>query len=230
MDKAETETDKAFLINAEAVANLAKSCAEANATFIHISTDYVFDGTASIPYNEEDEVSPVNLYGATKLQGELLAIQHNANSIIIRTSWVYSSFGNNFVKTMLRLMKEREAINVVSDQRGCPTYAADLAAAIMQMINQLDLAPVKRGDALAGSGIYNYSNKGAINWHEFAVAIKELSGSKCNVSPIPASQYPTPARRPSYSVMDTTKIQQVFNLNIPEWRDSLATCLKILAG
>ncbi|MEO5893362.1 MAG: dTDP-4-dehydrorhamnose reductase [Ferruginibacter sp.] len=226
VDKAETETDKAYLVNATAVGNLAMVCATKGISFIHISTDYVFDGTATTPYKEEDLVSPVNLYGASKLEGEVLAMKNNPQSIIIRTSWVYSSFGNNFVKTMLRLMSSRDAINVVSDQQGCPTYAADLAAAIMQIIGQLEGSP--KNNLLSSSAIFNYSNKGVINWYQFAEAIRELSGSKCVVSPIPASQYPTPAKRPAYSVMDTTKIQQIFNLEIPEWRDSLETCLKIL--
>lgn len=220
VDKAETEPEKAMLINATAVGNLAIVCKTYNTQFIHISTDYVFDGTATVPYKEDHPVAPVNTYGATKLKGEELAQQNNPNSIIIRTSWVYSSFGNNFVKTMLRLMKEKEQLNVVSDQQGCPTYAADLATAIMQIItsNKISEHP----------GIYNYSNTGVINWHQFAVAIKELSGSKCGVNPIPASNYPTPAKRPAYSVMDTAKIQQTFNIEIPFWKDSLQKCLSIL--
>jgi len=220
VDKAETETEMAMQVNAIAVGNLAKICSEQKATFIHISTDYVFDGTATEPYREDDLVSPVNFYGASKLKGEELAIQNNPDAIIIRTSWVYSSFGNNFVKTMLRLMSERDSINVVSDQQGCPTYAADLAAAIMKIIE----SPVK----LSGSTIFNYSNVGAINWYQFAEAVKELSKSNCIVHPIPAAQYPTPAKRPSYSVMDTTKIQQTFNLAIPQWKDSLVKCLQLL--
>lgn len=220
VDKAETEPEKALLINATAVGNLAKVCKEHNTQFIHISTDYVFDGTATSPYKEDHPVAPVNRYGATKLKGEELAQQNNPGSIIIRTSWVYSSFGNNFVKTMLRLMKEKEQINVVSDQQGCPTYAADLAAAIMQIITS--------GKAAEQPGIYNYSNTGIISWYQFAVAIKELSGSKCMVNPIPSSNYPTPAKRPTYSVMDTTKIQQTFNVAIPFWKHSLQKCLTLL--
>ena len=227
VDKAETESEQAYLVNAGAVGNLAAICAMYNSAFIHISTDYVFDGTATEPYKEENSVSPVNLYGASKLKGEVLAIQNNPRSIIIRTSWVYSSFGNNFVKTMLRLMAERESISVVSDQRGCPTYAADLAAAIMEIITQLQQIPVS-DRSLPNSNIYNYSNQGVINWHEFAMAIKELSGSNCSVNAIPAARYPTPAKRPAYSVMDTTKIQQTFNLKIPEWKHSLASCIKIM--
>ena len=221
VDKAETETEKAFQINADAVGNLAAVCNDQHALFIHISTDYVFDGTATVPYREDHPVNPVNAYGASKLKGEELAVQKNPGSIIIRTSWVYSSFGNNFVKTMLRLMSEKESINVVADQVGCPTYAADLAAAIMKIIDQASMDKIK-------PGIYNFSNSGVINWHKFATAIKELSASNCIVNPIPAAQYPTPAKRPNYSVLDTTKIQQTFNITIPEWKDSLGKCLKLL--
>ena len=220
VDKAETEVENALLINGTAVGNLAAICKLNNTQFIHVSTDYVFDGTATVPYKEDNAVSPVNSYGATKLKGEELALQNDPESIIIRTSWVYSSFGNNFVKTMLRLMKDKEQISVVSDQVGCPTYAADLASVIMQII-------VSENPA-SQAGIYNYSNAGVINWHQFAVAIKELSGSKCLVNPIPSSQYPTPAKRPSYSVLDTTKIQENFNILIPEWKDSLQKCLALL--
>ena len=218
VDKAETEKEKAFSINGEAVGNLALLCKEKNALFIHISTDYVFDGTATVPYKEDYPVNPIGAYGASKLKGEELALQNNPASIIIRTSWVYSSFGNNFVKTMLRLMKERESINVVSDQQGCPTYAADLAAAIMEIISGENVTP----------GIYNFANHGIINWYQFAVAIKELTASNCIVNPIPTSQYPTPAKRPAYSVMDTTKIRQTFNVVIPEWKESLKKCLQLL--
>lgn len=218
VDKAETETEKAFLINGDAVGNLALLCKEKNALFIHISTDYVFDGTATTPYKEDHLVNPIGVYGASKLKGEELAMQNNSASIIIRTSWVYSSFGNNFVKTMLRLMKEKESINVVEDQQGCPTYAADLAAGIMDIISGTKMEP----------GIYNFSNHGVINWYQFALAIKELSGSKCVVNPIPSSQYPTPAKRPAYSVMDTTKIRETFNVVIPEWKESLRKCIELI--
>ncbi len=220
VDKAETETENAMRINATAVGNLAAVCREYNTQFIHISTDYVFDGTADSPYKEEHPVSPVNLYGASKLKGEELAIQNNPASIIIRTSWVYTSFGNNFVKTMLRLMSERESINVVSDQQGCPTYAADLASAIMQII--------EANVTIESPAIFNYSNQGVINWHQFATAIKELTEANCIVNPIPSSQYPTPAKRPEYSVLDTSKIQQTFNIAIPFWKDSLQKCLQLL--
>ena len=220
VDKAESEKEMAFLINADAVAILAKICTKNNTQLIHISTDYVFDGTADKPYKENDKTSPVSVYGISKLQGEELAIKHCPSSIIIRTSWLYSSFKNNFVKTMLRLMKEKESINVVNDQFGCPTYAADLALAIMQII--------KSKQSKANPGIYNYTNAGITNWHVFALAIKEISGSNCIINPVSTAQYPTAAKRPAYSVLDTTKIQEAFNIVIPEWKDSLGKCLALL--
>lgn len=222
VDKAESEPEKAMMINGTAVGNLAGICKRYGTQLIHLSTDYVFDGNATSPYKEDNTLSPVNLYGASKLKGELLAAENNPNSIIIRTSWVYSSFGNNFVKTMLRLMSERESINVVNDQQGCPTYAADLADAIMQIIQCNVLFNT--------AAIFNYSNAGAITWYQFAVAIKELSASNCRINPIAASLYPTPAKRPRYSVMDITKIQQTFKITVPAWKDSLKKCLKIVEG
>jgi len=221
VDKAETDTEKAFIINGDAVGNLAKICKQYNTAFIHVSTDYVFDGTNTEPIKEEQSTHPIGVYGASKLKGEELALQNNPDTIIIRTSWVYSSFGNNFVKTMLRLMKEKESINVVSDQQGCPTYAADLAAAIMDIVKQYSIVNKQYS-------IFNYSNAGHITWYDFAVAIKELTGSKCIVHPISTAQYPTPAKRPAYSVLDTSKIRQTFNVEVPEWKDSLKKCLEIL--
>jgi dTDP-4-dehydrorhamnose reductase len=223
VDKAETESEKAFLINADAVGNLAAVCKLYNVQFIHISTDYVFDGTATTPYLESNPVKPLGVYGASKLKGEQLALEKNPDAIIIRTSWVYSSFGNNFVKTMLRLMKERESISVVNDQQGCPTYAADLSDAIMQIISKNQQSAISNQQS-----IYNYSNSGVINWYQFAVAIKELTNSKCIVNSIPSSQYPTPAKRPQYSVLDTTKIRETFAISIPAWKDSLIKCLALL--
>lgn len=236
VDKAETEIEKANAINGTAVGNLAALCKQYNILFIHISTDYVFDGTATTPYQTNHPVSPVNAYGASKLLGEQLALKNNPSAIIIRTSWVYSSFGNNFVKTMIRLMKDRDSLNVVADQEGCPTYAADLASAIMQIVeqpsttlNNLQQPSATCNNLQPSSTLFHYSNKGAINWHQFAVAIKEISESNCMVNPIPSSQYPTPAKRPGYSVMDTSKIEETFQIVIPEWRDSLKKCMAILA-
>ena len=220
VDKAESEPEKAFLINADATSFLANACANHNAQFIHISTDYVFDGSSDRPYLETDATNPIGTYAASKQKGEQLTFQYNSSAIVIRTSWVYSSYGNNFVKTMLRLMNERENLNVVNDQVGSPTYAADLAKAIMDMVDYITEFPEKKL-----GGIYHYSNEGVITWYEFAVAIKELTASKCAVHPIPTSAYPTPAKRPAYSVFNKTKIKNTFQLSIPEWRESLQTCL-----
>jgi len=220
VDKAESDAENAFLINGTAVATLAAVCNKYNTQLIHISTDYVFDGTATKPYKETDPSNPVSVYGRSKLQGEIAALENNPSTIIIRTAWVFSSFGNNFVKTMLRLMKERESINVVNDQLGCPTYAADLAAAIMQIIAS--------GKSNKNPGIYHYSNAGITNWYAFAVSIKELSGSSCLVNPISTAQYPTAAKRPAYSVLDTTKIKNAFGVTIPSWEESLEQCLALL--
>lgn len=220
VDKAETDSETAFLINATSVAILASVCKKNNTQLIHISSDYVFDGTSTQPYEETDETNPLSIYGKSKLKSEDWAIQDAPSSIVIRTAWVYSSFGNNFVKTMLRLMKEKESINVVSDQVGCPTYAADLAAAIMQIIAS--------GKSKEKPGIYHYSNAGITNWYEFAVAIKKLSGSNCAVNPITTAEYPTAAKRPAYSVLDTWKIKNAFGITIPAWKESLEKCLALL--
>lgn len=226
VDKAESEPEKAMLVNGTAVGNLAAACAKNSTLFIHISTDYVFNGTSDLPYKEDHPVDPINTYGASKLKGERLALEMNPGSIIIRTSWVYAAYGNNFVRTMLRLMKERESINVVSDQLGSPTYAPDLAAAIMQIIRKHAGGFVSNDTAPA---IYHYSNQGVITWFDFAVAIRDLSGSNCIVNPIPTEQYPTPAKRPRYSVMDTNKIRNVYGIGIPGWKESLQQCLSLTA-
>jgi dTDP-4-dehydrorhamnose reductase len=221
VDKAETERDIAYLMNADAIANLAEICHNYQTLLIHISTDYVFNGSSSIPYKENDAIDPINTYGASKLKGEELAFTKNPETTIIRSSWIYSSYGHNFVKTMLRLMNEKTNINVVDDQFGCPTYAADLANAIMKIISQPDenIMP----------GIYNYCNEGVINWYQFACAIKEIIKTNCVVNPVPSSAYITLAKRPKYSVLDTTKIRQQFGINIPHWRGSLQKCLSLLA-
>ncbi|SCY85087.1 dTDP-4-dehydrorhamnose reductase [Flavobacterium anhuiense] len=211
VDKAESEKDLAFKVNHLAVELIAKYAKENSAKLIHISTDYVFDGDSSIALNEEAETSPINVYGESKLAGEIACLKENPESIIIRTSWVYSTFGNNFVKTMQRLMQERYEINVVNDQIGSPTYAADLAQAMIDIIGSAKWIP----------GIYNYSNEGEISWYEFALSIKELGGYNCKVGGIPSSSYPTPAKRPSFSLLNKEKIKTVYNLNIPDYRKSL---------
>ena len=219
VDKAETDKDTAYAINGSSVGEIASLCKQYNTVLVQVSTDYVFNGTGHIPYAEDDATDPVNHYGYTKWKGEKLALENNLHTIIIRTSWVYSSYGHNFVKTMLRLMKERDAINVVSDQHGSPTYALDLAETIVTIIRYCVNNPVP-------SGIYHYGNEGNISWHEFAMAIKELSGAACTVHAIPTEQYPTPAKRPAYSVLDKQKIQSVFNIKTKPWRESLAKCLE----
>jgi dTDP-4-dehydrorhamnose reductase len=220
VDKAETDKEAAMLTNGDAVGVLAAACASFNTKFIHISTDYVFDGTATMPYTEDHSTSPVNYYGSTKLKGEELSVQNNNQCIIIRTSWVYSAYGNNFVKTMMRLMREKESLNVVSDQVGSPTYAADLANAILAVIQSCQL----KTDSWK-PGIYHYSNEGVISWYDFAVAIKELTDSKCKVNPIPTTAYPTPAKRPAWSVFDKEKIKSTYKMDIPQWKDSLILCI-----
>lgn len=218
VDKAETEKELATAVNSTAVGYLAKACKNNNAYFFHISTDYVFDGKGTNPYTENEPTNPVNFYGQTKLKGELNAINENDQSIIIRTAWVYSSFGNNFVKTMMRLMNERESIGVVNDQYGGPTYAADLAAAIMKIIVSNNFV----------AGVYHYSNKGKISWYDFAKEITEQINSNCIVNGITTAQFPTPAARPAYSVLDTSKISSTYSIAVPEWKGSLKKCLALL--
>jgi dTDP-4-dehydrorhamnose reductase len=215
VDKAESEKENAFLINAEGVKILADACMVYQSKFLHISTDYVFNGQSSVPYKEETKVDPVNVYGASKARGEALSIAHNAETIIVRTSWVYSAHGSNFVKTMMRLMKEKKELNIVNDQVGSPTYANDLARAIVQIINSKLWLP----------GIYHYCNEGNISWYDFAVAIKEMIGADCTLHPVPATAYPTPAKRPAFSLLDTSKIRETYGLNIPSWKQSLRRCI-----
>ena len=227
VDKAESETELVYKINAEAPGVIAKACKENNTRLIHISTDYVFNGMGSVPYKEEDATDPVNFYGASKLEGEKNVLRFNPGSIIIRTAWVYSEFGKNFVKTMIRLMAEKDQVNVVNDQWGTPTYAADLAEAIMKIISVLD-GPTHHSPLAAHPGVYHFTNEGIITWYDFAVTIKELSGSSCIVNPIPSSAFPTPAKRPFYSVLDKTKIQQAFGIQLKNWKASLAVCMERL--
>lgn len=219
VDNAEKEKDAAFAANASAAGYLAAACKESNALLIHFSTDYVFAGDSNSPYTEEDATAPLNYYGETKAGGEKLALENNDATIVIRTSWVYSSFGKNFVKTMIRLMTDKESIGVVNDQIGSPTYAADLAAAVMQIISGENHTP----------GIYHYSNEGIISWHDFALEIKDMMGSSCIVNGIPTSAYPTPAKRSAYSAMDTSKIKSTFGIEIPFWKDSLKQCIAVLS-
>jgi dTDP-4-dehydrorhamnose reductase len=220
VDKAESEKDLAFLINGEAVGVLAAVCKEHNTKFIHISTDYVFNGEAGYPYTESFPTDPINVYGASKLEGEKQAMELNPDSIIIRTSWLYSSVGKNFVKTMIQLMKEKDQIKVVKDQLGSPTNAADLAETIFNIIGLCHLQIYDWN-----SGIYNFSNEGIVSWYDFAKAIKEITDSPSVVKPISAAEYPTPAKRPAYSVLDKSKIQKTYGIKLKKWQDSLRTCI-----
>jgi dTDP-4-dehydrorhamnose reductase len=217
VDKAETEQEVALKVNAMAVAEIAKACATINATLITISTDYVFDGNGTTPYKINHITNPLNYYGYTKWLGEKLALENHSNTIIIRTSWVYGEHGHNFVKTMLKLLKEKEEINVVNDQTGCPTYAPDLAKAIMKIIS---LKPENKH-----TGIYHFSNTGNITWFKFASKIKEIAKLPCAINAVPSSAFPTPAKRPTYSVMDTTEITKDFEIEIAAWQTSLIQCI-----
>lgn len=218
VDLAETETTQAMAVNADAVEWLANGCREYHCRFMHISTDYVFNGKGTRPYLETDPTEPQNAYGRSKLAGEVKALAVNPDSLIIRTSWVYSVHGKNFVKTMLRLMKEKEEINVVNDQQGSPTYAADLAQALFNIIDQQTFHP----------GIYHFSNQEVTTWYGFALAIRELAGLHCRVLPVASTAFPTPAKRPAYSVMDTRKFQQTFQQTIPDWKSALQRCLRAM--
>jgi dTDP-4-dehydrorhamnose reductase len=216
VDKAETEQELADVVNHLAVGIIAQYAKDNSVKLIHVSTDYVFDGTSSVALTEEAVTEPVNVYGASKRAGELACLKVNSDAIIMRTSWVYSRFGNNFVKTMQRLLQERESIGVVNDQIGSPTYAADLAQAMMDIVTAQEWIP----------GIYNYSNEGEISWYEFVLAIQEISGYSCEVSGIPSTAYPTPAKRPAYSLLDKSKIKKVYGVNVPHYKESLKKCLK----
>ncbi len=218
VDKAETETELADVLNHQAVAVMAQWSASHACRLVHISTDYVFDGNSSTALDEEALTAPINVYGQTKLAGELACMRENPEAIIIRTSWVYSRFGNNFVKTMRRLMQERDRLSVVNDQIGSPTYAADLAQAILTIVTH----------AHWQAGIYHYSNEGEISWYEFALVIQEISGFDCLVSGIPSSDYPTPAKRPHYSLLDKFKIATTFGVVVPGYRESLERCMGLL--
>ena len=218
VDLAETEVEKAFLVNSDGTENLAEACAENNAQFIHVSTDYVFDGENNLVYTEEDFTNPLGVYGASKLAGDELALEVNPYSVILRTSWVYSEFGKNFVKTMLNLFATKDELNIVADQFGQPTNANDLAEAIMKIIKSEKITP----------GIFNFSNLGRISWFDFAEKIAELSDAKIKLNAIETSQYPTPAKRPKNSVLDLDKISKTYAIQLKPWEESLEDCVQIL--
>ncbi|HEX8563960.1 MAG TPA: dTDP-4-dehydrorhamnose reductase [Flavobacterium sp.] len=220
VDRAESEPEKAALINIEGARNVAEACMEANCTLIHISTDFIFDGTKSEPYTEEDLPNPQSVYGRTKLAGEREIQQILTNYYIIRTSWVYSQFGSNFMRTMLRLASERDSISVVDDQIGTPTNAIDLAEAIVKIIELETLNLEHR--AMSHFGIYNFSNEGQCSWYDFAAAIFDTNHIKVDLQPIATMDFPTAARRPAYSVLSKDKVTAAFGLSIPDWSRSLA--------
>lgn len=219
VDKAEEESDLAFKINAQSLEILAQACTKHQACLIHISTDYVFDGLSKLPYVETDLPAPNSVYGHSKLAGEQAIEKYAKNAVIIRTSWLYSAYGNNFVKTMLRLASERDEIGVVSDQIGSPTYAMDLAEAILQIVSNYNPN---------GIDYFHYSNEGVCSWFEFAQLIFKLKDFKIKVNPLETKDYPTDAARPAYSLLDKSKIKKIYNINIPNWKDSVEECLKLL--
>ena len=215
VDKAEEEIEKAYNINVVGVKYLSKACKENKINLIHISTDFVFNGNSKNPYKENDDTSPISVYGETKLKGEQEIMSNMNNYFIIRTSWLYSEYGNNFVKTMLKLSQQHKKLNVVDDQIGTPTYAKDLAKTIFHLIDT----------SHTPYGIYHYSNEGSVSWFDFAKAIFEESEINIKVEPIKSEQYPTLAKRPKYSVLNTSKIREKLKAEIPNWRDSLIECL-----
>jgi dTDP-4-dehydrorhamnose reductase len=223
VDKAESDSENAIKVNVTGVENLARACNIYGAKFLHISTDYVYHNHQNTPFVETDETNPQSVYGLTKLQGEQKAFEICEQTIIVRTSWVYSSFGNNFVKTMLKLGAERPELKVIFDQIGTPTYAADLAQAMLDMI-----AAQESGKGPCWKGIYHYSNEGVCSWYDFAVSIFEIRDLNVKVFPIETKEYPTPARRPHFSLLNKAKIKSDFGISIPYWRDSLKKCLELL--
>lgn len=221
VDKAETDEATAELINATAVANLAKAIKDVDGTLFHVSTDYVFGDEGNTPRTEDMPLDPLGVYGRTKLRGELAIAEIGCKAVIIRTAWLYSEFGNNFLKTMLRLTSERKQLNVVFDQVGTPTYAGDLALAIFSIIE---------ADVYAGNeGVYHFSNEGVCSWYDFATEIAMAAGNTdCKVQPCHSDEFPSPVKRPSFSVLDKTKIKRTFGIEIPHWRDSMLYCIKRL--
>jgi dTDP-4-dehydrorhamnose reductase len=220
VDKAEEESIIATKVNYEGVLNIVNALAKVNGKLIHISTDYVFDGDHFLPYKELDPVSPIGVYGETKRAGELAVLDSDIDSIVIRTSWLYSSYGNNFVKTMLRLGSEKESLGVIFDQIGTPTYAVDLAKTCLDILTGVNSAKISKN-----GNLYHYSNEGVASWYDFAISIMALGKVDCNVKPIETKDYPTLAKRPHYSVLNKSKIKADFKIEIPYWRNSLKDCI-----
>jgi len=218
VDKAEDDVDMARNINKVGVDNIAALCAEYGSTLVHVSTDFIFKGDTPVPLVEDDIAEPINVYGLTKLEGEQVVVDQLQKYYILRTSWLYSEYGNNFVKTMLKLGADRDELKIIADQTGTPTYAIDLAGAILDII----------GSVITAYGAYHYSNEGTASWYDFAKAIFDISNTEVKTLPIRTHEYPTRAIRPAYSVMDKTKIKKTFNIEIPYWRDSLVACISKL--
>lgn len=224
VDKAEEDQEAAFLINKSGPNNLAEICKDTSCILIHISTDYVFDGNSSTPYTESDSTHPVSVYGKSKLEGELRILEINPNAYIIRTAWLYSQFGKNFLKTIYNLAKSKPELNVVADQIGTPTFAPDLARSIDEIIDK----SYQNKKTNHFPGIYHYTNEGVASWYDFAKAITTYSKLNCKINAIGSDQFPTPAKRPNYSLLDKTKIKSKFQINIPYWRDSVKNCVNLL--
>jgi dTDP-4-dehydrorhamnose reductase len=221
VDKAEEETIIAKKVNYEGVLNIVNALQAVNGKLVHISTDYIFDGNHFLPYKESDPVSPIGVYGETKRAGELAVINSDLDSIVIRTSWLYSAYGNNFVKTMLRLGNEKENLGVIFDQVGTPTYARDLAKTCLDILCGDSSVNISKN-----GNLYHFSNEGVTSWYDFAISIMELGGANCKVKPIQTKDYPTLAKRPQYSVLNKSKIKTDFKIEIPYWRDSLKDCIE----
>ncbi|MDD4992720.1 MAG: dTDP-4-dehydrorhamnose reductase [Paludibacter sp.] len=218
VDKAEDDVELCYKINAEAVRNIGEVAASNNIKVVHVSTDYVFDGTSYVPYTEDQLVCPATVYGKSKLDGEKALLEASSQSVIIRTAWLYSSFGNNFVKTMMKLGSERDSLNVIFDQVGTPTYAADLADAILMVISHDTFVP----------GIYHFSDEGVCSWYDFTKTIHRIAGITCDVRPIETKDYPARTPRPHYSVLNKAKIKAIYGIVIPHWEESLVRCISIL--
>lgn len=220
VDKAEEDVELCYRINEKAVGILGEVAAQYGTKMVHVSTDYVFDGTSYLPYTEDRPVCPATVYGKSKLAGELLLMDVCPAAVIVRTSWLYSSFGNNFVKTMIKLGRERDTLNVIFDQVGTPTYAADLADALLQIVSADKFIP----------GVYHYSNEGVCSWYDFTIAIHQIAGIDCRVLPIESKDYPAKTPRPHYSVLNKKKIKSNYNIQIPHWEDGLRRCMAILTA
>ena len=220
VDQAEEDPEIAEQVNAKGVLNLVNALKKVNGKLIHISTDYVFDGNSFLPYQESDEVNPIGVYGNTKRSGELVALNSGIDALVMRTSWLYSAYGNNFVKTMLKLGHDRDELGVIFDQVGTPTNASDLAKICLDILSDVSSVNIS-----TKGKIYHYSNEGVTSWYDFATAIMELGSLDCKVRPIETKDYPTPAKRPHFSVLNKSKIKKDFNIEIPYWRDSLEKCI-----